>query len=108
MCLLVRKVWNMPAPTAYAKVEVSPSESDAPLQRWLDENANPRTGLHKGLVLGAVYGRPSAQLKASMRPIFEEWKPSKIVVQHGEVIKENGIELLKTAWSWTGFPEQKE
>jgi len=106
--LVADMIWNMPAPTAYAKVELSASEKEAPLQRWLNEHANPSTNMHKGLVFGAAFGRPSDALKKVMRPIFDEWKPQKIVVQHGEVIKENGLELLTKAWEWTGFPEKQK
>jgi hypothetical protein len=101
--LVADMVWNMPAVTAYSAVNVTASERDAPLQRWVDQ-VTPSTVVHHalvGLASGGAYGGASQRTLDGMRQIVTQWKPERIIVEHGEIIQHNGTGMLLEAWKWS-------
>lgn len=98
-------LFNLPAVEAYSQANISESERGAFLQRFADRNARPNKSLHQyfqRLASGSLSLKglqTPERLQSSMRRVFDEWQPDRIVMQHGEVIETEGLQAIKQAWS---------
>ena len=95
-------LWNLPANEAYEKVI---DKSRAPVQHGsfsvqhaVDHYMHPDGWMAKALQW--VSNKQTDAMKAGLRKVVNEWQPTTIVMEHGEVITTGAHEKLVSTYSW--------
>jgi len=68
------------------------------VQNAVDHHLGPEGFL--GKALNWIANKVTDDFKAGMKKLFNDWKPTVIVMEHGDVIEKEAEEKLKHAYSW--------
>jgi len=95
-------LWSLPANEAYLnvhdKTRVPTNHGQFSLQYAVDHHLHPDGWLGKALQWAA--NKQTDALKAGLRKVMEEWQPTTIVMEHGDVITSGAHEKLQSTYSW--------
>ena len=95
-------LWNLPANEAYTHVHdksrAPTNHSQFSAQHALDHHLHPDGWLAKALQWAT--NKQTDAMKAGLRKVINEWQPTTIVMQHGDVITTGAHEKLQSTYSW--------
>ena len=95
-------MWNLPANESYQRVA---NKTRAPTQhgQWsvqaaVDHHMHPDGWMAKALQW--VANKQTDAMKAGMKRVANDWQPTTIVMEHGDVITTGAREKLESTYSW--------
>ena len=95
-------LWNLPATEQYSavhdKTRAPTQHSQFSVQHALDSALHPDGWLAKALQWSA--NKNTDALKAGLNHVINDWQPTTIVMEHGDVITSGAHEKLQSTYSW--------
>ena len=95
-------LWNLPANESYQNVvdksRVPTAHGSFSAQYALDHYMHPEGWMAKALQWAS--NKQTDAMKAGLRKVVNEWQPTTIVMEHGDVITTGAHEKLVTNYSW--------